>query len=155
MPAAIKYMYDGVEYTTKKHPLYFTWRSMHNRTKCKTYKGFEAYTRKGIAVCERWDTLKAFVDDMGVKPKGFTLERVDNLRGYSPDNCIWASRDDQNVNKENTAMVTYEGKEIPLTTLARQLNLDRKVLYTRIVIYEWPLERALTQPVRKRSKSFK
>jgi hypothetical protein len=63
-------------------------------------KDFLNYAARGITVCDRWrDSFENFLADMGEKPPGLTLERIDNERGYSPDNCKWATYSEQNKNR--------------------------------------------------------
>lgn len=60
---------------------------------------YERYGAKGISVCERWRTFGNFLIDMGERPAGLTLERKNNKGNYEPDNCVWATRAEQNTNK--------------------------------------------------------
>ena len=86
----------------KKHYLYSTWNNMRFRclsTKCKQY---DDYGGRGIGICEEWDEFFTFADDidrlLGPRPEGLSLDRIDNDKGYSPDNVRWATRAVQNNN---------------------------------------------------------
>lgn len=81
------------------HPLYNTWLLMHERCENPYSRKYKDYGRRGIKVCERWKDFHKFVDDMGDKPDGHTLNRKDNSRGYSPENCNWETHDRQRLNQ--------------------------------------------------------
>lgn len=82
-----------------QHPLYYTWKDMRQRCNCPTSKFYYLYGGRGIKICPEWDDFETFIRDMGPRPDGYTLERLDYDKGYSPKNCIWADWYTQNANK--------------------------------------------------------
>jgi hypothetical protein len=83
---------------------------------------------------------------MGPCPSGYTIERIDNDGPYAPDNCRWASRQEQSSNKRNNRLVTWNSQRITLSEAARQAGLKRLVLHKRLQ-RGWTLERAMTEPL--------
>lgn len=79
--------------------LYSIWQSMQRRCAGKTLKGYKNYYLSGVRVSEEWLNFETFVKDMGECPPGFSLERIDNQKGYSKENCIWIPRNLQHVNR--------------------------------------------------------
>lgn len=80
-------------------PTYRSWRAMLNRCTNPNFIGYAQYGGRGITVCDRWREFAAFLADMGERPEGMTLDRIDVDGPYRPDNCRWATISQQNANK--------------------------------------------------------
>lgn len=78
--------------------IYWTWADMVGRCTNRNHKRWADYGGRGITVCERWLTFANFLADMGERPPGLELDRIDNDRGYEPSNCRWTIR---SINAEN------------------------------------------------------
>ncbi len=83
----------------KRSPTWLSWRSMHDRCSNPASDAWEWYGGRGITACARWASFEAFLADMGERPEGQTLDRIDPDRGYEPDNCRWATWHEQAVNR--------------------------------------------------------
>lgn len=93
-PGAIKHGYGST-------PTYRSWYSMLERCRNPSNASFRFYGARGIHVCERWHNIVNFVDDMGVRPVGMTLDRVNGEGDYEPGNCRWATEIDQQRTKRS------------------------------------------------------
>lgn len=83
----------------RETPTYSSWVSMKSRCLNRNDSSFNRYGGRGITVCDRWLDFRAFFEDMGPRPHGMSLDRIDGTRGYSPDNCRWATQAEQNANR--------------------------------------------------------
>lgn len=83
---------------------YTAWAQMRRRCLVKQSANYKHYGARGITICPQWDNFAVFAQDMGVPKIGLSLERIDNNRGYSPDNCRWATQTDQQRNKRTTKL---------------------------------------------------
>ena len=114
------------------HPVYKTWIAMKQRCYNRRHTGYSSYGGRGITVCERWiNNFPAFFHDMGNRPDGFTIERINNNGMYEPSNCRWISRKDQLMNRRNTVMVTIEGKQYKAKFLADIAGMKTDTIISR------------------------
>lgn len=93
---------------------------------------FPSYGAVGIEVCPQWQTFDGFFKDMGHRPRGMTLDRVDGSKGYEPGNCRWATIFQQQNNQKKTVRVQYEGKQFTLSELSLILGISKTTLSYRI-----------------------
>lgn len=126
---------------------YNSWNNMKRR--CLTRK---EYVDKGITVCDRWNSFENFLADMGERPEGTTLERKENDKGYSPENCIWATAHDQTRNRDSNVELTFNGKTQVVTDWATELGIPKGTLYMR-VRRGWSVERTLSTGTQEEVKN--
>lgn len=131
---------------------YARWKSMMARCYNKNASNYKYYGAGGITVCDEWHDYKNFKKDMGECPSiEMTLDRIDNTKGYEPSNCRWITQEHQNKNRSHCIMLTYQGKTQNITDWAHDLGMRPQTLTMRISQLDWTVERALNQPVKKRS----
>lgn len=92
-----------------KTKIYGIWSAMMSRCNNPNSGAYHNYGGRGIRVCERWHRFEDFYADMGERPQGKSLERINNDKGYSPENCIWAEREVQARNRRDTRYLTSDG----------------------------------------------
>ena len=134
----------------KQTKTYRIWIAMKTRCTNPNVPCYKNYGGRGITICEEWknDYLK-FLEDMGECPENCSIERIDNNKGYSPENCKWATVEEQSTNKRTTRIITYNGKTQCLKDWSIELNISYSVLSRRINGLRWSIERAFTTPIQK------
>lgn len=136
----------GNSIKTKVTKEYGTWQSMLHRTRSKKAINWENYGARGIKVCDRWLDFRNFIDDMGKAPSPkHSIDRIDVNGDYEPNNCRWATPKEQNNNKTNNKLLTYDGKTMNLTQWSERLGIDRMLVGNRLR-RGWSVEKALTSP---------
>lgn len=128
-----------VEHTTKKKynkknfpNEYRIWKAMRARCYAPCLKD-TTYQIKKIKVCKRWDSFANFMIDMGERPKGYSIERIDNNGDYEPSNCKWIPFSEQAKNRGNfNISITYEGQTKCLKDWAKHFSIKYTTLYLRM-----------------------
>lgn len=133
--------------------LHFLWIGMIHRCYTESDTNYYKYGAKGITVCDEWrNSFQAFYEwsmKNGYSDE-LTIDRIDNDKGYSPDNCRWATVLDQANNRRNVKLYDFNGKQQSLPNWCRELNLNYKCVRTRVKVYGWPIEKALNTPTNKK-----
>ena len=111
---------------------YVTWDSMKRRCQNPNFHQYRHYGGRGIKVCQRWQSFEHFYEDMGKRPEGMSLERIDNDKGYSPGNCRWADRKTQARNTRRNRNITVNGKTKCVAEWAEGLGLKADTVYGRL-----------------------
>lgn len=124
---------------------YTTWAQMKARCLNPEHKSYANYGGRGIQVCREWLEFGQFFADMGRKPKGASLDRIDNDGHYEPGNCRWATNTQQARNRRKTRHYTMDGKTLTRGEWAARYDLSRETLIGRLN-RGWPLRKALTTP---------
>lgn len=125
---------------------YNTWMAMKARCERSGFIGWKYYGGRGIQVCERWQKFSNFIADIGPKPQGCSLDRIDTDGNYCPENCRWASKEQQCNNMTTNVKYTWNGKTQTRSQWARELGLSKDKLRRRIHVYGWSLEKSFTTP---------
>lgn len=129
---------------------YNSWEGMKGRCLNPNNQRWESYGGRGITVCERWLNFDNFLADMGDRPKGRSLDRIDNNGNYELSNCRWATPRQQQNNMKTNILLQYKGRTKTLTQWARFLKMEYCVLRFRIK-RGWTVERAFNRPIRRRN----
>lgn len=132
-----------------KSQTYYSWGNMVQRCTNPKYTYYARYGGRGIKICERWLDFSNFLEDMGERPDGMTLDRIDNDGDYELSNCRWASRKDQALNRNN-CFYTLKGVTKTWDEWLEHYNIKRSTFDQRVYGYKWSIEKALMTPVRKR-----
>lgn len=117
----------------KPSPEWKAWKGMRDRCLVPTHAAYSRYGGRGITVCEQWkESFESFLADMGPRPPGLTLDRVDNDRGYEPGNCRWATTADQNRNKSDTLAIEDGGERLTLRAFAAKHGANASSIGSRM-----------------------
>lgn len=129
-------------------PEYRTWSGMMQRVKNSNSPNFGDYGGRGISICERWEDIDNFIEDMGIRPNGTSIERINNNGDYCKDNCYWATRTEQQNNRRNNKFITYNGDTKTIAQWENEYKFPVDTIRRRIK-YGWTIDEALTTPVRQ------
>lgn len=112
---------------TKTHN---SWLAMKQRCQYEGHPEFHRYGAAGIKVCERWNnSFESFLEDMGEKPDGMSLDRINSSGNYEPGNCRWATTAQQNRNRKSNINITHNGKTMCVRDWCHELGLNADRVY--------------------------
>lgn len=133
-------------------PTFQCWSAMINRCTNKSDIGYRRYGGRGIAVCDRWlNSFSNFLSDMGEKPEGLSLDRINNDGDYEPANCRWADSKTQSRNRAGLRSITYDGETKLVSEWAEEIGIRNRTLKSRLDA-GWSVERALGQPLQNQGR---
>lgn len=128
---------------------YQCWQDMKQRCYNPNSLQFKNYGARGIVVCERWRSdFSNFLQDMGTKPSGLTIDRIDNDGDYCPENCRWANKSEQRANQRGVVLLPVDGQLVPRDVAARLVGMNPSTLQTRLR-KGWDVQDALATPPEK------
>ena len=130
-------MHDSKEYEA--------WEAMKGRCYNPNYFRYKDYGGRGIRVCDRWMVFENFYADMGPRPPGTSNERRNNDGDYGPDNCYWATAEEQANNKRSSRLLEFNGVTQTVARWSRAIGVSQKTIGTRLA-NGWSVEQALTTP---------
>lgn len=129
-------------------PTHKAWVSMRRRCRCpSSRKEHRNYKGRGVTVCKRWDrSFLAFLEDMGERPGGTSLDRIDVDGNYEKSNCRWATVQEQARNKRTNVMLSHDGVTLCVAEWAERVGIAANTLYARIR-RGWSDSKVLTTPI--------
>jgi len=128
-------------------PTFTSWTSMRNRCYRVKDKEYANYGGRGIVVCDEWrNSFQKFYEDLGERPEGSSLDRIDTDGGYTPQNCKWSTPKEQAQNRRGTQFISFNGMTKCVAEWERFVGLGRNCIGRRLKA-GWDIERALTTGV--------
>lgn len=131
-----------------RDPAYRSWESAKARCRNPNNPDFASYGGRGIEFSPAWDRFEDFLRDMGPRPRGHTLDRIQTNRGYAPGNCRWATAQQQGRNKRSNRRVVFGGASLTIAELSEQTGQPYQRLHERIVRRGWDVARAVMEAPR-------
>lgn len=124
-----------------------TWKGMRYRCENSNDSDFPNYGGRGICVCERWQSYENFLADMGYRPDGYSIERIDVDGDYEPSNCMWIPHNEQGRNQRRSRRLTYQGRTECVAVWAKLVGLTEGAVRGRLAS-GWSVEEILDSRLR-------
>jgi len=130
-------------------PIYNSWSGIIERCYNPKSGNYNMYGAKGITMCERWrSSFENFLEDMGERPQGTSIDRIDVYGNYCPENCRWVDAKTQARNRTNNVRYEYDGKNLTLAEWSEITGIKADTMHSRIRKQGWSIEDALTRKVK-------
>lgn len=134
-------------YFRKYKNFYWTWQRIKQRCLNKNNKDYKYYGARGITVCKKWEDFEGFMEDMledYLKAEGIvSIDRIDNNKGYSKENCRWTSALVQSLNRRNVNLLEFNGEKLTLRQWADKVGVKDSTMKQRYYTYKWSLDKCL------------
>ena len=118
-----------------------TWSEMKRRCYKEDRIDYKNYGGRGITICDRWlhgdgnkTGFHCFLEDMGDRPDGMTIDRINHDGDYEPSNCRWATNIEQMNNRQDSRFIEYKGERMTMANAARRFNVPYRSIYNRVVL---------------------
>lgn len=135
-------------------PTYESWASMKGRCRNPNHGAYNSYGAKGIDYCDSWESFDIFLNDMGTRPEGTTLDRIDGNKGYNSANCRWATVKQQNENRKTSVWIDFRGEKMLMMDFARKLGMRVDTVWYRLNKKHMTPEQIANTPIdAKKSKA--
>lgn len=134
-----------------KTRLYQIWSGIKQRCNNINSPDYYRYGGRGITICEEWLKYEPFRDwavNNGYS-ENLSIDRIDNNKGYNPENCRWITMFEQAGNRRNNHIISYNGEEKTIAEFAREYNIPYATLRARLCVYNWDIEKSLLTPVKQ------
>lgn len=141
-------MINNFVHGMSKTSTYKSWEAMIQRCSNASLKSYKNYGGRGISVCDEWTKFEKFYADMGIKPNGCSIDRIDVNGNYDQLNCRWSTMKQQNRNRRNNRLIEFNGETMCVNEWAESLGINKRTLLNRLT-NGWEIKKALTHPVRQ------
>ncbi len=140
----------GLTCQGKRTKEYIVWAGMLQRCNNPKNAAFDRYGGRGIAVYDRWHSFEKFLADMGPRPEGASIDRIDNDGDYEPNNCRWATEREQQRNRSNNRMLTWRGTTMCAADWSDQTGIPARRIISRLS-RGWSIDRTLSTRIKRQS----
>lgn len=136
---------------------YVIWQNMKSRCLNPKNKAYHNYGGRGIFVCPEWvNSFEQFLGDMGDRPDGLVLDRINNNDGYYKENCRWVTYSENNRNKRNSIILEHDGTKQSIKTWSEKTGINHGTLTSRLRRNKWTITRLLNeQPFIGKNQTYK
>lgn len=134
---------------------YRIWLGITQRCTNPNLLAYRNYGGRGISVCERWRVFENFLSDMGPRPAGASIDRIDNDGNYEPANCRWSSAEEQAQNKRTTKKFSWRGEHHTVATFSSVIGLTRKATAARLSRAGWDAERVYQVAILPKKEQYR
>ena len=151
----IAYWERRVKHREGETRLYRIWATMKQRCLNPTAHAYDQYGGRGITICDEWKTDYLAFKEWSINngyADNLSIDRIDNYKGYSPENCRWATRKEQQRNRRDTRFATLTGETKSLAEWEEITEIGKRVLWSRLFVCGWSDEKALTTPTQSHKR---